>query len=80
MQTTVQKWGNSLALRIPRSITERLSVEAGTIVEIEVVGDQITIRPIVRQAYSLQELLAGVTDENIHTVVDFGASVGREDW
>jgi antitoxin MazE len=80
MQTTVQKWGNSLGLRIPRSMTERLSVEAGTIVEIEVVGDQITIRPIVRQACSLQELLAGVTDENMHAVVDFGASVGREDW
>lgn len=80
MQTTVQKWGNSLGLRIPRSMTERLSVEAGTIVEIEVVGDQITIRPIVRQACSLQELLAGVSDENLHSTLEFGAPTGQEHW
>ena len=80
MQTTVQKWGNSLGLRIPRSVAGLLSIEAGTVVDISVVGDQIAIRPIVRSVYALEELLAGVTDENLHSTHKFSAPTGQEQW
>ena len=80
MQTQVKKWGNSLALRIPKSLAEQLALKINTEVEIQVVGDQLMIKPLLEPELTLQELLAQITDENLHDEVKTGTAVGGEVW
>lgn len=80
MQTQVKKWGNSLALRIPKSLAEQLALKTNTKVEIQVVGDQLMIKPLPEPELTLQELLAQITDENLHDEVKTGTAVGGEVW
>ncbi|KZO00497.1 AbrB/MazE/SpoVT family DNA-binding domain-containing protein [Pseudobacillus badius] len=77
MPTTVQKWGNSLAVRIPKDIAKRVEIEQGSEMEIRVVGkDGIQLVP-KKKKYTLQELLAQCKPENRHDEIDFG-SEGKE--
>lgn len=79
MQTKIQRWGNSLGVRIPRSFAAEARVEAGSIVDISLEEGTLLIRPL-RRRYSLRELLKKVTARNLHGEVDTGAPVGRESW
>jgi antitoxin MazE len=79
MRTRIQKWGNSLGLRIPRAYAREAQIEQHTLVDLTVVDGQLVVRP-VEEPPSLQELLAGVTDENLHAELDTGRPVGREQW
>lgn len=79
MVTRVQKWGNSLALRIPRSFAVQAKVAAGTAVDIAVEKGQLVVRP-VRQRYRLRDLLKAVDARNPHAEVQTGRPVGREIW
>lgn len=79
MRTKVRKWGNSLAVRIPKSVGEELQLSDGKSVELTVENQTIVVRPVQKKrAYRLNDLLAGITDENLHSAVDFGKSVGKE--
>ncbi len=78
MQTKVQRWGNSLALRIPKAFAEELGLYAGACVQVELSDARLVLEPADKGAYSLDELLAQVTQENIHDEVDLGEPVGRE--
>ncbi len=78
MQTKVQKWGNSLAVRIPKAYAEQLGLTVGGEVRIIMEADRLVIKA-VRQV-TLEELLADVTPDNVHTEMDWGASVGNEGW
>lgn len=80
METTVQKWGNSLGVRIPKAFAEEAGVSEGTAVDISVASGDIIIRPLRRRHLDLDDLLAKVTPENIHAEIDTGAPVGREAW
>lgn len=80
MQTKIQKWGNSLGLRIPKSFAEQAGVEAGSEVDLSVEDGDLVIRPRRSPRYALKNLLRGVTDENLHEEVETGAPVGREAW
>ena len=80
LMTTIQKWGNSLAVRIPREFTEDLRFSAGKRVVITKKGDLLTVRPIKVPLYSLKELLKGVTPKNKHKEVDWGTPQGKEIW
>jgi len=80
MQGQIQKWGNSLALRIPKALAAEAGVEEGSAVEIELNESGLVIRPLPEPAYSLQELVAGITEENRHGEVDSGPAVGKEAW
>ncbi|HEX9108682.1 MAG TPA: AbrB/MazE/SpoVT family DNA-binding domain-containing protein [Longimicrobiales bacterium] len=80
MRARVQKWGNSLAVRIPRAFAEEARLAEGTEVDMSVTGAGLVVRPVARHRYSLDELLAGVTDDNIHAEVDWGRPVGKEIW
>jgi antitoxin MazE len=71
------KWGNSLALRIPKPLARECGIEEHTHVDIRVEKHELIIMP-VRKKYSLEELLAGVTEENIHDEVSDGRPVGKE--
>ena len=79
MVTRVQKWGNSLALRIPQSFAVQAKVAAGTAVDIAVEKGQLVVRP-VKQRYRLRDLLKAVDARNLHKEVQTGRPVGREVW
>lgn len=78
MEAKIQKWGNSLGVRIPAAIAKELSLKNGSPVEIEVEMDRVVIRP--KEKYDLDALLRGITDSNIHAEFDFGVAEGKEAW
>jgi antitoxin MazE len=80
MLTKVQKWGNSLALRIPKTFALDAQIENDSVVEVSFVDGQIVIKPIVTPKWTLDELLAGVNTDNIHHETDTGLAVGNEVW
>ncbi len=80
MKIQVQKWGNSLALRIPKSFAQETNIDQGTVVDLSLEEGEIVIRPVVKPEYSLDELLSRVTKENIHSEVDTGKAQGKEVW
>jgi antitoxin MazE len=75
----VTRWGNSLAVRIPKALAEQTRIEDGSEVELSVADGALTIRPKAR-SYSLEELLAQVTPENRHDEIDWGEPQGKEVW
>jgi antitoxin MazE len=79
MATTVQKWGNSLGIRIPKSIAEQVNLESGTEVEFGTANGVLTIRPSQRQRkYKLSDLVAKMKGPNPHGESFGGGPVGRE--
>ena len=80
MNTTVQKWGNSLAVRIPLSVAREIRLHQGSVVEIALIAGKIVVKPRRRQRYTLAQLLRGVTMRNHHAAVDWGGRVGQEAW
>jgi antitoxin MazE len=80
MRARIQKWGNSLALRIPRSFALETALDSGAEVDLTLEEGRLVITPLARPSYSLDELLAQVTSENVHGEQDTGPSVGGEAW
>jgi len=78
MTLKIQKWGNSLAVRIPSTLAKEAHLREGTMVEISGDEQQIMLRRPQVPKYSLDELLSKVTPENIHPEVDWGSPVGKE--
>lgn len=77
MQTHVQKWGNSLGIRIPKALAGQAGLAEGAPIRFEFKDGAIIIRP---ESYSLEELLSRVTPDSIHREVDTGDAIGREIW
>ena len=80
MQAKIKKWGNSLALRIPKSFALNANLRQDELVDISIDKERIIIIPIGQKEYSLDELLAGVSEDNLHGEFDTGAPVGKEIW
>jgi antitoxin MazE len=80
MQSRVQKWGNSLALRIPKTFATEIGLTDDTPVDISLVDGKLVITPVSPPSYSLADLLAGITDENIHAEQETGTAEGIEVW
>ncbi len=80
MRVRVQKWGNSLALRIPKPFAADAGVEEGTVVDVSVAEGRLVAAPVRVRRARLRDLLAKVTKANLHDEVDTGAPVGREAW
>jgi antitoxin MazE len=78
MRTNIQKWGNSLAVRIPKAFASDLGIDQNAPVDLSMEDGALVLRPVLESNYSLDNLLAQVTDDNIHPVVDWGAPVGKE--
>jgi antitoxin MazE len=78
MQIQIQKWGNSLGLRIPKSFAKEIQIDQGTIVEISLEDGRIVITPSNKPKYKLEDLLSGINKNNIHKEVKTGAIVGKE--
>lgn len=80
MQTKIQKWGNSLGLRIPRSFAVEAQVEEGSTVDLSVENGRLLIRPLRARKHTLADLLKKVKARNMHREVSTGKPVGREAW
>jgi len=79
MQARIQKWGNSLAVRIPKPFALDIGLVQNSLVSVSVVEGKILLEPI-KLSPSLNELLAGITQDNLHREIETGASVGNEVW
>lgn len=80
METKIQKWGNSLAVRLPRAIIKKFAFHQGSPVVVMEERKRIVIIPPVRVNVSLQELVRRITPENLHDEVSWGNARGREVW
>lgn len=79
MQTSIAKWGNSLALRLPRHVAQGANLSVGSPVELTVRDGSVVVTP-VRKKYSLDELLAQMNEEQRHQETDWGQAQGKEEW
>lgn len=80
MRGKIARWGNSLALRIPKSVAEEAGLDEDGPVEIRVESSTIVVERVVDDDPTLEELVAGITPENRHEATDWGPPVGREVW
>ena len=80
MNMRIQKWGNSLALRIPKSFAKEARIDQGATVDISVIDGKLIIAPTARQPYTLDKLLSGISKKNIHEQWEAGQKTGKEAW
>jgi antitoxin MazE len=80
MRVPVQKWGNSLALRIPKPFAEDVGVSEGTLVDVSISRGRLIAAPVAPRRARLGDLLRRVTKRNLHGEVRTGETVGREAW
>ncbi|MCI0548796.1 MAG: AbrB/MazE/SpoVT family DNA-binding domain-containing protein [Candidatus Rokubacteria bacterium] len=80
MRVPVQRWGNSLALRIPKPFAEDVGVSEGTVVDVSISKGRLIAVPVAPRRARLEDLLQRVTKRNLHGEVETGPSVGREAW
>lgn len=79
MITRLQKWGNSLALRIPKPFAVEAGLEQEGQVNLTLMDGKIILSPVVKPALTLESLLAEVTEENVHHEIDMGPAAGKEE-
>ncbi len=80
MRVQIQKWGNSLALRIPKPFAQDAGVREGTMVQLSVSDGRLVAAPLRARKPHLKDLLARITKVNLHEEVKTGLPVGREAW
>ena len=80
MKTRIQKWGNSLALRIPKPFAEEARLTEGSPVDVSVRNGKLVVVPVVEPELTLEELVKQITPQNRHGETDSGRPVGDEVW
>lgn len=80
METRLQRWGNSLAVRIPKSFAQEAGLDDNARVVLSLVDGKLLIEPMPMSDFTLDSLLAGVTDQNMHAEFHSGPAVGNEVW
>ena len=80
MIAKIQKWGNSLGVRIPKNLARDARIQEGSSVELFVEEGRLIIAPSKKRKYTLKELVDGITPENMHGEFNWGPSVGKEAW
>jgi len=78
MRIVVKKWGNSASIRIPAAVMQASRLELDNAVDIREEDGRIVIEPIRAERYDLKQLLAAITPDNLHSEIDFGTAVGKE--
>jgi antitoxin MazE len=79
-EVVVKKWGNSASARIPASVMAAAALSLDQAVDVREEAGRIVIEPIREATYDLDELVAGITEENRHDPVETGPAVGQEFW
>ena len=80
MRTRVQKWGNSLALRIPKTFAVEAGLQNESPVEVSLIDGKLVIAPVIKTKITLAQLLAQVTADNLHHEIDSTTATGIEAW
>ena len=80
MKARVQRWGNSLAIRIPKPFALAVGLEQNSLVKVSVLEGKLMLEPIVEPKYTLKQLLTEVTEDNLHQEIEAGSPVGNEAW
>lgn len=80
MNAQFAKWGNSVALRIPNSVVQEMAVSVGRSAKISVHEGSMVVTPVPGPVYTLDELLNGMTEENLHGEITTGGPIGNEVW
>jgi antitoxin MazE len=80
MRTQLQKWGNSLAVRIPKAFAEDLGLGQDSAVDLVLEDGCMVVRPAVVPRYELGDLLSRVCEDNLHGEYDIGCPAGSEKW
>jgi antitoxin MazE len=79
MEVRVQKWGNSLAVRLPKPVAIDAKLEEGSVIDVRVVEGKLVAEP-VGPRYALEDLLRCIKKGNLHGEIETGPPVGREVW
>jgi antitoxin MazE len=82
MHGEIKKWGNSLALRIPKDLAQTLELHEGTQLTLEITKQGLLLKPATkrRSSKNLEAMLQGISPEKIHREIDWGQAVGNEVW
>jgi antitoxin MazE len=80
MSIKIAKWGNSLGIRIPKHLAQKIRLQEGDEIEISTAEDKLIVTPLKRKKYTLDELLEGMGENNLHSEIDWGETMGREQW
>ena len=78
MRVSIQKWGNSLAVRIPKTAVADARLRQGSLLDLSLKRGMLVLKPLRNPSQSLQKMLDQITDENLHLESDFGPPRGRE--
>lgn len=79
MVTSIQRWGNSLAIRIPKAFAAQAQLSENCDVDISLEGDRIVVTP-ARREWKLDKLIQEITPSNIHKEIEWGEKTGKETW
>ncbi len=81
MMVKVLKWGNSLALRIPKAFAREIEIEENSSVNLTLIDGKISVEPVgMKYEYKLDELIEQVNENNLHCEYDTGKPRGKEVW
>lgn len=80
MHATIQQWGNSLALRIPKALARQTRIRKGSPVSLTLENGRFVMKPLARRKYRLKELVSKITPANRHSETDWGPARGKEIW
>lgn len=80
MQISIQKWGNSLALRIPQVMAKEAHLKQGGKADLRVTGGKLVVMPLARKVWTLKMLMSGIHKRNLPGKVETGGPVGQESW
>lgn len=78
MTVVLKKWGNSLALRIPKDISNTLNIGNNSVMELSIENGALIVKPKINTL--LETLVSEINSENLHKEVDTGRSIGHEEW
>lgn len=80
MEIRMRKWGNSLAIRIPKAFAAELGLKENSAAELSLVNGQLVLTPRSKTSLKLEQLLERVTEQNLHDEIKTGSAAGREAW
>ena len=80
MRTTLTKWGDSLAVRIPKTVVDEIDLSEGRQVDLRVAQGNIVIQPVRPREWTIEGLVGGITAENLHRERPSGEPLGVEAW
>lgn len=80
MKARIQRWGNSLALRIPKPFASEAGIQRETPIELSISAGKLIITPLIEPKFNLKQLLAKINKDNLHHEIDTGKAVGNEAW